>query len=603
MTLRRLTGTISLICLTMTAFAQERTAPLLRRPVPERAAKVPAASPEKPAAINLPFFEDFTGYDQYPDAGRWADSQVYVNNTMPIGVISRGVATFDALNQQGRPYDTTDAFSVRYADSLTSRVLDLSGYTPADSIYLSFFYQPHGRGFAPEPQDSLLLFFRNKNFQWRKVWAVAGSTLQPFQQAMVAVADTNYLHSDFAFRFVNIASINTNDDVWNLDYIRIAAGRNLYDTAVNDLAFTTPPANMLNDYTSMPWRQYLAATGVLAASLPDSLRNQSMNGANTAIDFTAFHDGTMLTSWSSSESLAPYAAMSVAPPAYTPSISAGPYEEVHITHRYTLSDPHQASPQANDTNYHVQRFSNYLAYDDGSAEKSYYLNLFPTLPGRLALEFYLYQPDTLRGFAIYFGQQVPTAHDKFFSVFVYRELAGVDGGITDDEIYTEDFFEPYFGDTANGFTYYGLAEPVPIPQGTFFLSTMQPAASGSDSLYFGLDMNRTGGNHLYYNVEGAWESSAVSGAVMIRPIFGVPASAAAAPGKSDWSFSPNPAQGQIQFRGGVRRYQLQDVYGRVLQGGAVPADGRIDVRHLPAGIYLLQAENEAGISTKKIIKN
>lgn len=601
---RRLFAILSFLFVATLSRAQENLAPVNWRPAP---AIGPTKAASKPAALTLPFFEDFTGYLQYPDATHWTDSQVYVNNTMAVGQISRGVATFDALNQRGRPYDTINALAVYYADSLTSRTFDLSGFVPGDSLYLSFFYQPQGHGFMPEPHDSLMLFFQNKNFQWQKIWSVPGSALQPFKQAMIAVADTNFLHSDFRFRFVNIASINTNDDIWNLDYIRFAAGRNLFDTAVNDLAFTAPPANLLNDYTSMPFRQFQAATGVLTASLTDSFRNNSPDGANTSVQFEATHNGATLHTWSSGGlSIPPYATMSVAPPAYNPAISAGPYEKVVIDHTYTLSDPHTATPRANDTIVHQQIFDNYLAYDDGSAEKSYYLNLFPTLPGRLAIEFYLYQPDTLRGFAVYFGQQVPTAANKFFSVFVYRELAGINGGVSDLELYTEDFFVPHFGDTANGFSYYPLAQPVAVPAGTFYFSTMQPAASGSDSLYFGLDANRTTGNHLYYNVLGTWQSSLVSGALMIRPIFGFPLSVPQVTEKQDWAFYPNPAKEFIRLQGGsnLTNYQILDFYGRIVQSGSLEAgeDKSIDLRPLPAGVYLLKAGNRQQSTTKKLIK-
>jgi len=601
---RCFSGTLFLLLCSLYAGAQEMLAPVNWRPSPAPAAGNRTAA--KPAALTLPFFEDFTGYSQFPDAANWADSQVYINNTMPIGQISRGVATFDALNQKGRPYDTTNVFAVYYADSLTSRSFDLSGYAPGDSLYLSFFYQPQGHGFSPESQDSLLLFFWNNQSQWKKVWAVPGSTLQPFQQAMVAVANDSFLHSDFRFRFVNIASINTNDDVWNVDYIRFNAGRNLFDTAINDLAFTTPPANLLNDYTSMPYSQFQAATGVLAFNLTDSFRNNSNSAATTPIHFEATRDGSVLNSFDSPPAtLAPYANLSVAPPAYNPGLSVGPYEKVVINHTYTLTDPHTATPRANDSMVHQQVFDNYLAYDDGSAEKSYYLNLFATLPGRLALEFYLYQPDTLRGFAIYFGQQVPTAYNKFFSVYVYTELAGVNGGLSDVSLYSEDFFEPHFGDTANGFSYYPLANPVSVPAGTFYFSTMQPAASGSDSLYFGLDANRTGGNHLYYNVEGVWHSSGVSGAVMMRPVFGFPLKVPQVAGRTDWTFGPNPARDNIVISGErATVYELCDLYGRVVAQGSLLEDKRIDLKALPAGIYLLKAgENKRAMTTRKLIKN
>ena len=61
--------------------------------------------------------------------------------------------------------------------------------------------------------------------------------MQPFKQVMVPVADIKFFHPSFQFSFVNKASINVNDDVWNVDYVRMAANRNMYDTLVNDIAW------------------------------------------------------------------------------------------------------------------------------------------------------------------------------------------------------------------------------------------------------------------------------------------------------------------------------------------------------------------------------
>jgi hypothetical protein len=74
---------------------------------------------QKPTALTLPFFEDFTDYDVYPSSERWAEQLVYVNNTMAVNPVSRGVATFDALDKKGVPYDSVIAYHQVYADSLT----------------------------------------------------------------------------------------------------------------------------------------------------------------------------------------------------------------------------------------------------------------------------------------------------------------------------------------------------------------------------------------------------------------------------------------------------------------------------------------------------
>lgn len=584
------------------AVAQEVVGPL--RYDAARQAAHPAMNGQlKTTANTLPFFEDFTGKDMFPDPARWSDRQVYVNNTMATGMISRGVATFDALDAKGVPYDTTSPFVLRYADSLTSESFDLATYVPGDSIYLSFFYQPQGIGFSPEPSDSLMLFFRSKfsGGTWVKVWAKEGNTVQPFSQVMIPVKDTNYLYTGFRFRFVNKASINLNDDVWNLDYIRMDANRTINDTLVSDIAFTTDPSYILNDYTYMPYRQFMADPAAeRAAQHTAYIRNNGTTAQNVPYHFTAREQvsGAPLVPLSSgSVNIPAQTEPSVVFTNYTATVpSPGPYDKVVFENKYYVESAGPGDPTDNDTIIREQVFDNYLAYDDGTAEKSYYLNLFPTLPGKIAVEHHLNQPDTLRGLAVLFGRQVPTAFNKFFTIHVYRTIAGVNGGTSDDVVYAQEFNQPRFIDTFNRFYIYAFESPVPMPAGVFYMGVTQPALSGSDSLYYALDANRTTGNHLYYNVLNIWESSLVSGALMIRPLLGQPVKHSAVPDVDHaairWNIYPNPGSDRIrvdvQENGNTAYfYDITDMQGRTVQQGALP-EGGIDARSLSAGMYLVR---------------
>ncbi len=258
-------------------FAQEFTGPVLYNPVVDKAnTKFKSSAAKGTATATLPFFDDFTDYSPLPSADRWVERQVYINNTMGVKPVSRGVATFDGLAANGLPYNTQNMNALVYADSLTSLPIDLSSRSAADNIYISFFYQPAGNGLNPEEQDSLALYFRKSTGidPWERVWAVQGSTYQPFKQVIIPVNGADYFHADFQFRFVNKASLNINDDVWNLDYVRMDVNRNRGDTAVNDIAFTLEPSRLLNDYVSMPYSQFLAnKAGELDATHYTAIRN------------------------------------------------------------------------------------------------------------------------------------------------------------------------------------------------------------------------------------------------------------------------------------------------------------------------------------------
>ncbi|XZF15364.1 T9SS type A sorting domain-containing protein [Chitinophagaceae bacterium MMS25-I14] len=596
--------------------AQENVVPVNHNPF-LTGATYGTTTARKGTAATLPFFEDFTGSYVYPDSNKWLDREVYVNNTMAALPISRGVATFDALNALGGPYDSTNP-GARYADSLTSVPIDLSLNSPADSVYLSFFYQPAGNGFAPDPGDSLMLYFLTRSGEWRKVWAVDGNNVsQPFQQVMIPLTDTLLFYSGFQFQFVNIASLSLNDDIWNVDYIKMAANRNMYDTAVNDIAFGEEASFMLNDYTYMPYRQFLAnINGERATQQQVHVRN-NYTGSQSVV-FT--HTGTELTTGTS---LGTAGGNSLTVPArtdqtanvnvFTATIpSPGNYSKVTFENKFYFNGtPAGDYSKGNDTIVQEQIFDNYLAYDDGTAEKSYFLNLFPTLPGTVAIEYHLNQADTLRGMAVYFGRSLPLASSKFFTAQVYSQLAGVSGATTDNLLYHEDFLQPGYADTVNHFWYYRFVQPIALPAGTFYLASQQPALSGSDSLYYGLDLNRVGGNHLYFNVLNVWNSSAVSGALMIRPLLGqtfigTGVTQVTYTPFAGWNVYPNPATDVLHFNTdgeSVKDYvfEIADIRGSVVITGHTTEGA--DLRNLPPGMYLARIKEKGVYSEpKKIIK-
>jgi hypothetical protein len=123
------------------------------------------ASNEK-VELQLPFFDDFKNVNRYPNAALWKDKNVFVNKDFPYFAPNIGAATFDAIDSTGAVYN--GALIIPFvADNLTSNTIRLDSVfdpitkalSPADSLYLSFYYQPQGYGDEPEPGDTLLLEF------------------------------------------------------------------------------------------------------------------------------------------------------------------------------------------------------------------------------------------------------------------------------------------------------------------------------------------------------------------------------------------------------------------------------------------------------------
>lgn len=600
---------IGLMFLSVSVYAQEGVAPLGYQPMPERTAN-PMSAVLKTTALTLPFFDDFAYASKLPDSNKWADKKVYINNTMCIDPVTAGVATFDALDSTGIPYNTVDRNALRYSDSLTCRPIDLSGYQPSDSLYISFFYQAGGNGFYPDATDSLALLLRKSN-GWAYVWSAAGGSNTAFKQVMIPVRDAAYFHAGFQFRFVNKASINNTDDNWHIDYVRFDANRNINDTIIKDVAFKTNPTSMLKNYTFMPYHQYLAnAANERAAQQDVTIRNNDVVTNSVDYGYVAEEQYTntpLSTSGVQSTSINANSDQTVSTSVYSNTITGTQKNlPVYYENKYYLQSAGSGSLQ-NDTIRQIQMFHNYYAYDDGSAEKSYYLKLSSTLPGKIAIEYSLNEPDTLNGIAIYFGRQVPLAYQKFFSAAVYGNIA-YNGG-SDDLLYQEDFLTPQYLQV-NDFWIYKFQRPVALPAGTFYIGTVQPALGSSDSLYFGLDVNRVGGNHAYYDVVGYWQSSSVSGAIMIRPMFGYVIPSTIENVQKDninFNLSPNPVVNSLKInlsKDVDAEYKIFDIQGRAVLGGTVNSDVFIDVSNLQTGIYIIKLyDNSKLIGTpQKLLK-
>jgi hypothetical protein len=146
--------------------------------------------------------------------------------------------------------------------------------------------------------------------------------------------------------------------------------------------------------------------------------------------------------------------------------------------------------------------------------------------------------------------------------------------------------------------------------GTFYAGTFQPAESGADSLYFGLDVNRIGSNHAYFNVLSGWTPSLISGAIMMRPILGnsiigTQIQEVVAP-EQKWQLYPNPAQDFITINlpsDIAVNYLISDMVGRKLSTGNTAQQKQIDISTLTPGLYLLSfSDNDNNSHTLKFIK-
>jgi hypothetical protein len=625
-----------------------------------------------PKPILLPFFEDFSNYTGYPNENLFVDKQAYVNNTFPVYPPTIGVVTLDALDEYGKIYAHLNEVS-KGADTLTSRFIRLDSLFVADtirkieskdSLYFSFYFQPGGAGAAdgsvgehignqPNQTDSLVLEFGYPKIEkdtaytvWNHIWSTPGfnvknwlteNPLQYFKQVMIPITDTNYLCNKFQFRFRNYVSLEPqlgiagwegNVDLWHIDYIRLDVNRYVNDVFTNDLAFVSPTTSLLKNYQSMPWKQFQVSD--MKSNFTNQLTNLHNGKRTPRYQYNIKLNGNLVDEyteyWTGAKDINPYCDSGL----YENSVVTKPKIKYipHLTDTATFKITHIFANNsdedfcfANDTCVFEQKFMNYYAYDDGTAEYGYCLNNQYNI-AFLAMKFPLFKPDSLSAVRMWFNHTKNSENENaLFSIVVWKDTVFK---VKDEEIsepgrvlYYFDQFRPQFESQFLDFWEYRFDKKVSV-SGNIWIGFEQ---QGNVQLNIGFDQNNDSREFFRYNTKGSWETSSFKGTPMLRPVFGNPLNLSVPQSQiSTVKIYPNPTTGELRIEMGDMsyetcdmRYEIYDVYGREVsnlksqisnhQGGKPQADGLvINISHLPAGIYFLRILTENGAVTKKIIK-
>lgn len=334
--------------------------------------------------LDLPFFDDFSKPAIFPDPMKWQDNFVFINNSYSDQQITEGIATFDAIDNTGRLYETASSFGFE-ADHLTSKPINLN-YSSSEEIFLSFFYQPGGLADAPEEKDSLIVqFFAPAENKWYSVWKATDTTLHPFKPVIIKIENTRFLKNGFRFRFINYASLSAsladpsmigNCDQWNVDYVYLNRNRNDADTIPADVAFTLPVRSALKTYEAMPWKQFRQVfLSEMGPSIPIHYRNNDKVIRNITRNFEIKNIYGNVEAYSFS--------------AGATNINASTNIDYKANLIYTFNTDNTDSalfrikcilitddfdPKNNDTIIYFQNFKDYFAFDDGTAESGYGIN-------------------------------------------------------------------------------------------------------------------------------------------------------------------------------------------------------------------------------------
>jgi hypothetical protein len=557
----------------------------------------------------IPFLDDFSYAGPYPDQRHWQDNFVFINRDYAYSPPTIGVATFDGLNEKGYPYDfLAGESSSALADYLTSNPIKL-GYPASDSIYLSFYYQPQGRGNSPATRDSLVLEFKSPSSpNWDNIWSKTGSTINfadttSWKLVMIPITNPAYLQDGFQFRFKNYATVSGSLDHWHIDYVYLNKLRKITDTDFQDVSYVYNFPSFIKKYRVMPWRQYDSTYS--KHSVVALVRNNASTPKNVTTDYTIKNENGIPFFTRGQQTKIPntppfsQAGYSIDSLNKIPAFPVMTGPKTYFVEGYIA--PLDVAPK-NDTIRYEQKFGNYFAYDDGTAEAALAIE---KANAQLTVKFELNVIDTLRYVDIYFNPVLTNSALYTFNLRVWDDASGVPGA----EIFTSRILTPrYSKGGINGIIRYGLNTALLLNPGVFYVGFVQ---NSNKSLNVGFDLNTNNQFSTFYNIGNGWNTIPLAGSVLIHPVFGrdstvISVSEIDAELKSV-DIYPNPATNDLHVRtidltNHKIAYSIIDVYGREVENKTLMTPATIDISDLSKGIYFIRMTGDQINSTFKFIK-
>ena len=599
------------------------------------------------SAASIPWFDDFSYPGPYPNQINWSDQDVYVNGTLGFNPVSIGVATFDGINSSGIPYEG----GYGYSDTLTSESIDLVSANPT-STYITFYLQAGGLSFRPESEDSIILQFKDLFNRWFTIngWSPDQfPSRDSFYFIQEQIQSVFHAGGDFKFRFINKSDNEGMSDCWHLDYVKVAEEFGANPSRETDLAFVYSPDPFLLSYRSMPWHHfYNFEDSELRDTYAISLFNH--NNVNMQADSGFYRISEPATGKAPIE-LETLLELPPLVPENQRDLSPGYHffnnaiktqdfktrfhalfddadEQLVFRKTYIFTQPQESLPgfRRNNLVSDITRFSNYFAYDDGSAESGIQFNYGGGTNPAIAIQFHTNVNDTLKGIQIMFPHLAESDDRQEFTFVVW----GPDLFAT--PLYESKVMNPIFvsetlqTDSIQGITTFvlksietGRDTSIYIPKGIFHLGWKQVNVS-ERGLLVGFDLNSPFAEDKNYYFNGSsWSpleevSPFFNGAVIMRPIVTSGLELISTPSvdlsseQNKLQVYPNPASTILNISHGGDweggSYILYDSFGKILLRG--PVDSPILTGNLQSGLYTLlvsSADNKHQITKTIVLTN
>lgn len=559
---------------------------------------------ESTDTISPPFTDDFSYASDRPSSALWQDEKVWVNDQMALYQKSIGVATFDGLNEYGFAYKENALGSDSIADVLTSKFLNLLGLT---DVYLSFQIQEGGRGELPSNTDSIVVeFWSPITSDWMQVWGQKGTgAASAFKSVIIPVLGSDYLNNGFRFRFAAYGARAGAYDIWNLDYVQLDKDRNPSDTIITEPSMARAHPLIMGSglYTSWPW--WVSNSSNLS-NRPASLeftyrRNGNIPPGGWSLNLGQFR-------WEENGALIQQ--VTTVPvvtnvqhnqdQTFVINIPSGALN--NLTGPTTVNtkvwfDGTAAGTRSNDTVHGALTLDNYIAMDDGTAERAYAVQ--NVVGGRVAQKFKvvgLGSNDSLKGVRFNFVDAGLDYVSTFrIAIWAPSDSLNEPGSL----LYISDtLYEPNKGYDRGDWMPYELDSSISL--NTFSDVWIGYVCTSSDPMYLGLDVSSDMPANLprFYGDGFNWYESLESGVIMMRPYFNYsPADMSLMENSPSHKVFPNPSLGPLRITGPAAEYTITDLAGGVISNGVVEEITSLELHGLKAGMYIiiLKTSNETSV--------
>ena len=567
--------------------------------------------------LTLPFFDDFTAPGNDPDMEKWYMGNVTINSNFPKMPVNYRAATLDVIDEFGKVYSRGSS-NPFIADSLISMKIRLDSIdnqplSAADSIYLSFYYQPGGYGDSPDRDDSLVLKF-GFNGQWKQVWATPGESLEAFtdslgenkffKKVMIPIVDSCYFTDDFQILFYNYGTLPTtmypndrsNMDQWNIDFVYLDKNRNVSNDSYPFVGFTENSPTFLKRYSSMPYKHYIDnpinnIENVFHMYLTnldevdhDVRYSCEVVNNNTGWKYNFSDNPFTVNRYDEAGVLKDSIVMGTFIYPYNMDVDSTSFT---IRHYLDVIDG-SGDVIATDSLVSLQTFGNYFSYDDGTPENGYGLVPSDTY---FAVQFKVNSLDTIKGVEMLFNRTYNDANYNFFDIVVWRDNNGKPG----QEMYKLKNQRPIWDDDElYKFSYFKFDQNVKV-NSTFYVGIRQQY---SQSINIGFDVSKDNREYNFYDAGAGWRNSSFPGSIMIRPIMGRNPDLDKEEQTSDNGIElyPNPAKDilRIELANDIvfKEIVVYDLTGNVVK--RYPYSNELNVNDLQNGIYMLRAIRKDG---------